>query len=109
MLRKLKATPPLALPERLDSSLNNLVRYVMRRVQMKITQDLTNRLEEHDIRPAQFTALHCTDHHRAVNGTDACRLGQNSGDRAATGRADGQQAGSPRQHRCCQVASSITC
>lgn len=57
MLQKLKATPPQALPERLDSSLNNLVGYVMRRVQMKITQDLTNRLEEHDIRPAQFTAL----------------------------------------------------
>lgn len=57
MSRKPKATPPQDLPEPLDSALNNLVGYVMRRVQMKITQHLSNRLEEHDIRPAQFTAL----------------------------------------------------
>lgn len=57
MSRKLKATSSQALSEQIDSSLNNLVGYVMRRVQMKITQDLSNRLEEYDIRPAQFTAL----------------------------------------------------
>lgn len=57
MPRKPKATPPPAAPEPLDSALNNLVGYVMRRVQMKLTQHLTSRLEEHDIRPAQFTAL----------------------------------------------------
>lgn len=57
MPRNPKALPLQDLPEPLDSSLNNLVGYVMRRVQMKITQDLTNALEEHDIRPAQFTAL----------------------------------------------------
>ena len=61
MLQKRKATPAPALPEKLDSSLNNLVGYVMRRVQMKITQDLSNSLEEHDIRPVQFTALTIID------------------------------------------------
>ncbi|MBK5516254.1 MarR family winged helix-turn-helix transcriptional regulator [Pseudomonas sp. TH10] len=61
MLQKRKATPEPALPEKLDSSLNNLVGYMMRRVQMKITQDLSNSLEEHDIRPVQFTALTIID------------------------------------------------
>ncbi len=57
MPRKPKATPAPDTPEKLDSSLNSLVGYMMRRVQMKITQHLANRLEEQDIRPAQFTAL----------------------------------------------------
>lgn len=41
----------------LDSSLHNLVGYVLRRAQMKLFQHLATRLEAHDIRPAQFTAL----------------------------------------------------
>ena len=57
MPRKPKAPPPPDQPEKLDSTLNNLVGYVMRRVQMQLTQHLSSRLEEHDIRPAQFTAL----------------------------------------------------
>ncbi|WP_043310460.1 MarR family winged helix-turn-helix transcriptional regulator [Pseudomonas sp. ML96] len=57
MPRKPKTTPPPVASEALDSALNNLVGYMMRRVQMKLTQHLTSRLEEHDIRPAQFTAL----------------------------------------------------
>lgn len=57
MPRKPKATPSPTAPEQLDSALNNLVGYLMRRVQMKITQHLASRLEEHDLRPAQFTAL----------------------------------------------------
>ena len=57
MPRQPKATPPQDQPEKLDSALNNLVGYVMRRVQMQLTQHLSSRLEEHDIRPAQFTAL----------------------------------------------------
>lgn len=57
MPRQPKATPSQNQPEKLDSALNNLVGYVMRRVQIQLTQHLTSRLEEHDIRPAQFTAL----------------------------------------------------
>lgn len=57
MPRQPKTTPPPALEEPLDTALNSLVGYVMRRAQMKITQHLTGRLEQHDIRPAQFTAL----------------------------------------------------
>ncbi|WDY55765.1 MarR family winged helix-turn-helix transcriptional regulator [Pseudomonas sp. PSKL.D1] len=57
MPRKPKESVAQPMQEPLDSLLNNLVGYVMRRAQMKITQHLTNRLEEHDIRPAQFTAL----------------------------------------------------
>lgn len=57
MSRKLNATLSQEQSERLDSTLNNLVGYMMRRVQMQLTQHLTSRLEEHDIRPAQFTAL----------------------------------------------------
>lgn len=57
MPRKPKEPTPQAMQEPLDSALNHLVGYVMRRAQMKLNQHLTNRLEEHDIRPAQFTAL----------------------------------------------------
>lgn len=62
-----------ALPEKLDSSLNNLVGYVMRRVQMKITQHLNMRLEEHDIRPAQFTALSVIEKTPGLMQTDLAR------------------------------------
>ncbi|WP_324733230.1 MarR family winged helix-turn-helix transcriptional regulator [Pseudomonas paeninsulae] len=41
----------------LDSSLHNLVGYVLRRAQMKFFSNLAARLEAYDIRPAQFTAL----------------------------------------------------
>ena len=57
MPRQPKATPPQDQPEKLARALSNLVGYVMRRVQMQLTQHLGSRLEEHDIRPAQFTAL----------------------------------------------------
>ncbi|MGY4532360.1 DNA-binding MarR family transcriptional regulator [Pseudomonas sp. TE3786] len=57
MPRKPKAQVPAAEPALLDSALENLVGYVMRRVQLKISQHLSARLESHGIRPAQFTAL----------------------------------------------------
>lgn len=57
MPRKPKAQPPLSDPAKLDSALENLVGYVMRRVQLKISQHLSTRLENYDLRPAQFTAL----------------------------------------------------
>ncbi|MEO4045924.1 MarR family transcriptional regulator [Pseudomonas sp. CAU 1711] len=57
MPRKPKDSPAPLAQEPLDSALDNLVGYVMRRAQMKLMQHLTTRLEAHDIRPAQFTAL----------------------------------------------------
>lgn len=57
MPRKAKTQAPPVDPAILDGALDNLVGYVMRRVQLKISQHLTARLEEHAIRPAQFTAL----------------------------------------------------
>ncbi len=57
MPRKAKTQAAPADPTTLDAALDNLVGYVMRRVQLKISQHLTARLEEHAIRPAQFTAL----------------------------------------------------
>ncbi|MGY2399991.1 MarR family winged helix-turn-helix transcriptional regulator [Pseudomonas sp. SDO5271_S396] len=57
MPRKLNSAPVSSPLESLDGALNNLVGYVMRRAQMKITQNLSSQLEEYDIRPAQFTAL----------------------------------------------------
>jgi len=57
MPRKAKTQAAPADPTMLDAALDNLVGYVMRRVQLKIFQHLTTRLEEHAIRPAQFTAL----------------------------------------------------
>ncbi len=57
MSRKTKPSPAAATPSDLDSSLHNLVGYVLRRAQMKLFQHLAARLETYDLRPAQFTAL----------------------------------------------------
>ena len=57
MSRKTKPPPAAATPSDLDSSLHNLVGYVLRRAQMKLFQHLAARLETYDLRPAQFTAL----------------------------------------------------
>jgi hypothetical protein len=41
----------------LDSALNDLIGYAMRRAQLKLFQNLIGRLSAHDLRPAQFSAL----------------------------------------------------
>ncbi|WP_338524159.1 MarR family transcriptional regulator [Pseudomonas batumici] len=41
----------------LDSSLDDLIGYAMRRAQLKLFQNLIERLSAHDLRPAQFSAL----------------------------------------------------
>lgn len=41
----------------LDSALNDLIGYAMRRAQLKLFQNLISRLSDHDLRPAQFSAL----------------------------------------------------
>lgn len=57
MPRKATTASESEVASALDSSLHNLVGYVLRRAQMKLFQHLATRLEAHDIRPAQFTAL----------------------------------------------------
>lgn len=57
MSRKANTASESEVASVLDSSLHNLVGYVLRRAQMKLFQHLAARLEAHDIRPAQFTAL----------------------------------------------------
>ncbi|SHM72450.1 MarR family winged helix-turn-helix transcriptional regulator [Phytopseudomonas punonensis] len=50
-----QATPGgAALP---DSWLDTLVGYALRRAQLKVFQHLVGKLAEHDLRPAQFTAM----------------------------------------------------
>ncbi|MDP3847998.1 MAG: MarR family transcriptional regulator [Pseudomonas sp.] len=57
MSRKANTASESEVASVLDSSLHNLVGYVLRRAQMKLFQHLATRLEAHDIRPAHFTAL----------------------------------------------------
>jgi len=45
----------------LDSSLDDLIGYAMRRAQLKLFQNLIERLSAHDLRPAQFSALAIID------------------------------------------------
>ena len=45
----------------LDSALDDLIGYAMRRAQLKLFQNLIGRLSAHDLRPAQFTALAIID------------------------------------------------
>jgi len=44
-------------PRPLDAALDELIGYAMRRAQLKLFQNLIGRLAEHDLRPAQFSAL----------------------------------------------------
>ena len=54
------ATASQALPDNdevrppLDSALDDLIGYAMRRAQLKLFQNLIGRLSDHDLRPAQF-------------------------------------------------------
>lgn len=57
MSRKANTPPEDDAVSALDSSLHSLVGYVLRRAQLKFFGNLATRLEAHDIRPAQFTAL----------------------------------------------------
>ena len=45
----------------LDSALDDLIGYAMRRAQLKLFQNLIERLSTHDLRPAQFSALAIID------------------------------------------------
>ena len=51
------ASTPAEPQAPMDSALNDLIGYAMRRAQLKLFQNLISRLSAHDLRPAQFSAL----------------------------------------------------
>ncbi|CAN1601037.1 MarR family transcriptional regulator [Pseudomonas sp. B21-028] len=48
-------------PAPLDSALDDLIGYALRRAQLKLFQNLISQLAVHDLRPAQFSALAIID------------------------------------------------
>ena len=69
----------LALPDTtegrapLDSALDDLIGYAMRRAQLKLFQNLIGRLSEHDLRPAQFSALAIIEQNPGLMQADLAR------------------------------------
>ncbi len=64
------SAPGDALP---DSWLDTLVGYALRRAQLKVFQHLVGNLAEHDLRPAQFTALVIIDNEPGLMQADLAR------------------------------------
>ncbi len=60
-----QALPDIATEQRtpMDSALDDLIGYAMRRAQLKLFQNLIGRLSDHDLRPAQFSALAIIEQH----------------------------------------------
>ena len=76
------ATPVVAqeaLPESpdaqapLDTALDDLIGYAMRRAQLKLFQNLISQLSTHDLRPAQFSAMAIIDQHPGLMQADLAR------------------------------------
>ena len=76
------ATPVVAqeaLPESpdaqapLDTALDDLIGYAMRRAQLKLFQNLINQLSVHDLRPAQFSARAIIDQNPGLMQADLAR------------------------------------
>ncbi|WP_223504311.1 MarR family winged helix-turn-helix transcriptional regulator [Pseudomonas sp. BF-R-24] len=65
------ATAKLQAP--LDSALDDLIGYAMRRAQLKLFQNLIGRLSAHDLRPAQFSALAIIDQNPGLMQADLAR------------------------------------
>jgi DNA-binding MarR family transcriptional regulator len=57
----------------LDSALDELIGYAMRRAQLKLFQNLIGRLSAHDLRPAQFSALAIIDQNPGLMQADLAR------------------------------------
>ena len=57
----------------LDSALDELIGYAMRRAQLKLFQNLIGRLSDHDLRPAQFSALAIIDQNPGLMQADLAR------------------------------------
>ncbi|MBC3348932.1 MULTISPECIES: MarR family winged helix-turn-helix transcriptional regulator [Pseudomonas] len=57
----------------LDSALDDLIGYALRRAQLKLFQNLIGRLAIHDLRPAQFSALAIIDQNPGLMQTDLAK------------------------------------
>jgi DNA-binding MarR family transcriptional regulator len=57
----------------LDSALDDLIGYAMRRAQLKLFQNLIGRLSAHDLRPAQFSALAIIDQNPGLMQADLAK------------------------------------
>ena len=57
----------------LDSALDDLIGYAMRRAQLKLFQNLIGRLSDHDLRPAQFSALAIIEQNPGLMQADLAR------------------------------------
>ena len=67
----LPVTPDAQAP--LDTALDELIGYAMRRAQLKLFQNLIGRLAEHDLRPAQFSALAIIEQNPGLMQADLAR------------------------------------
>ena len=67
----LPGTPDAQAP--LDTALDELIGYAMRRAQLKLFQNLIGRLATHDLRPAQFSAMAIIDQHPGLMQADLAR------------------------------------
>jgi DNA-binding MarR family transcriptional regulator len=57
----------------LDSALDDLIGYALRRAQLKLFQNLISRLAVHDLRPAQFSALAIIDQNPGLMQADLAK------------------------------------
>ncbi|SHN20553.1 DNA-binding transcriptional regulator, MarR family [Pseudomonas asturiensis] len=57
----------------MDSALDDLIGYAMRRAQLKLFQNLIARLSAHDLRPAQFSALAIIDQNPGLMQADLAK------------------------------------
>ncbi|AJO79164.1 MULTISPECIES: MarR family winged helix-turn-helix transcriptional regulator [Pseudomonas] len=57
----------------LDSALDDLIGYALRRAQLKLFQNLIGRLSAHDLRPAQFSALAIIEQNPGLMQADLAR------------------------------------
>ncbi|WP_460136808.1 MarR family winged helix-turn-helix transcriptional regulator [Pseudomonas sp. S1_E04] len=60
-------------PPPVDSALDDLIGYAMRRAQLKLFQNLIGRLSDHDLRPAQFSALAIIEQNPGLMQADLAR------------------------------------
>ncbi|WP_349734130.1 MarR family winged helix-turn-helix transcriptional regulator [Pseudomonas jessenii] len=61
------------IPAPMDSALDELIGYAMRRAQLKLFQNLISRLAAHDLRPAQFSALAIIEQHPGLMQSDLAK------------------------------------
>ena len=62
-----------AAPAPLDSALDDLIGYALRRAQLKLFQNLISQLAVHDLRPAQFSALAIIDQNPGLMQADLAK------------------------------------